>query len=113
MYDVGIMGNGALAGLVAITSGTSTIEPWGAIIVGFVAGALYILGSKCSVWFKVLPAASLPAAHLPGCLPASQQAPASLQTAAMSEDAELRASDHCHHACLNQCMQCAGCGHIP
>ena len=53
MYDVGIMGNGALAGLVAITSGTSTIEPWGAIIVGFVAGALYILGSKCSVWFKV------------------------------------------------------------
>ena len=55
MYDVGIMGNGALAGLVAITSGTSTIEPWGAIVVGLVAGALYILGSKCSVWFKVRP----------------------------------------------------------
>ena len=64
--------DGALAGLVAITSGTSTIEPWGAIIVGFVAGALYILGSKCSVWFKVrlLLACSqciLPAAWLHPC----------------------------------------------
>ena len=48
-----MMGNGALAGLVAITSGTSTIEPWGAIIVGLVAGALYVLGSQVSIWMKV------------------------------------------------------------
>ena len=48
-----MMGNGALAGLVAITSGTSTIEPWGAIIVGLVAGALYCLGSQVSIWMKV------------------------------------------------------------
>ena len=53
IYDVGIMGNGALAGLVAITSGTSTIYPWGAIIVGFIAGAWYCLGSQVSVWLKV------------------------------------------------------------
>lgn len=53
MYDVGVMGNGALAGLVAITSGTSTIYPWGAIIVGFIAGALYVLGSYCSILLKV------------------------------------------------------------
>ncbi|CAL5222199.1 g4529 [Coccomyxa viridis] len=52
IYDVGIMGNGALAGLVAITSGTSTIYPWGAIIVGFIAGAWYCLGSQVSVWLK-------------------------------------------------------------
>lgn len=52
VYDVGMMGNGALAGLVAITSGTSTIEPWGAIIVGLVAGALYCLGSQVSIWMK-------------------------------------------------------------
>ena len=53
MYDVGMMGNGALAGLVAITSGTSTIYPWGAVIVGFVAGAWYCLGSQVSIWMKV------------------------------------------------------------
>jgi len=53
VYDVGVMGNGALAGLVAITSGTSTIYPWGAIIVGFIAGALYVAGSRCSILLKV------------------------------------------------------------
>ena len=53
VYDVGMMGNGALAGLVAITSGTSTIYPWGALIVGFVAGAWYCLGSQVSIWMKV------------------------------------------------------------
>ena len=55
VYDVGMMGNGALAGLVAITSGTSTIYPWGALIVGFVAGAWYCLGSQVSIWLKVSP----------------------------------------------------------
>ena len=57
MYDVGVMGNGALAGLVAITSGTSTLYPWAAIIVGLVAGALYCLGSRASIWMKVRPPA--------------------------------------------------------
>lgn len=55
-YDVGVMGNGALAGLVAITAGCSTIYPWGAVIVGGFAGALYVLGSwvsvKCHVSFS-------------------------------------------------------------
>lgn len=55
MYDVGMMGNGALAGLVAITSGTSTVYPWAAIIIGLVAGALYILGSRVSVMLRVSP----------------------------------------------------------
>ena len=99
MYDVGVMGNGALAGLVAITSGTSTIEPWGAIIVGFVAGGLYILGSKCSVWFKVRQ-----------LLPSSQRvfpgfSTASLHSPALSEDPELRMCDCRHLACLEQRMQ--------
>ena len=52
-YDVGVMGNGALAGLVAITSGCSTIYPWGSVIVGFVAGILYVTGSIVSVMLKV------------------------------------------------------------
>ena len=53
MYDVGVMGNGALAGLVAITSGTSTIYPWGAIIVGGIAGSLYVFASWMSIKLKV------------------------------------------------------------
>ena len=53
MYDVGIMGNGALAGLVAITSGTSTVYPWAAIIIGLVAGALYCAGSRASIAMHV------------------------------------------------------------
>lgn len=52
-YDVGVMGNGALAGLVAITSGCSTIYPWGAIAVGAVAGFTYVLGSRVSILLKV------------------------------------------------------------
>lgn len=57
-YDVGVMGNGALAGLVAITAGCSVIYPWGAIVVGAVAGALYVLGSWVNVKLHVRP-------HLP------------------------------------------------
>jgi hypothetical protein len=53
VYDVGVMGNGALAGLVAITSGTSTIYPWGAIIVGGIAGSLYVFASWMSIKLKV------------------------------------------------------------
>jgi ammonia channel protein AmtB len=50
-YDLMTMGNGALAGLVAITAPCSTIEPWAALIVGFVAGILYCIGSK--VWRRL------------------------------------------------------------
>ena len=52
-YDVGVMGNGALAGLVAITSGCSVIYPWGSICVGIVAGVLYVIGSRVSILCRV------------------------------------------------------------
>lgn len=52
-YDVGVMGNGALAGLVAITAGCSTVYPWGAVAIGFVGGIVYVVGSRVSVLLKV------------------------------------------------------------
>lgn len=36
--DVSQMGNGALAGLVAITAPCAFVEPWAAIVIGFIAG---------------------------------------------------------------------------
>ena len=37
--DVGMVGNGAIAALVAITAPSGYIEPWAAIVIGAVAGA--------------------------------------------------------------------------
>eukprot|EP00884_Botryococcus_braunii_P009049 jgi/Botrbrau1/18145/Bobra.53_1s0016.2 len=53
VYDIMIMGNGALAGLVAITSGCSVVYPWAAIIIGIVAGVLYVVASRISVMLKL------------------------------------------------------------
>ena len=38
--DVSQMGNGALAGLVAITAPCAFVDPWAAIVIGFVAGII-------------------------------------------------------------------------
>src|SRR5680860_293096 len=38
--DVSQMGNGALAGLVAITAPCAFVDPWAAIVIGFVAGVI-------------------------------------------------------------------------
>ena len=48
-----VMGNGALAGLVAITAPCSVVYPWGAIVVGIVAGIVYNIGSWVSVKLHV------------------------------------------------------------
>ena len=40
--DVGMAGNGLLAGLVSITAGTGTITPVGALITGFIGGLLVV-----------------------------------------------------------------------
>ena len=45
-YDLMTFGNSVLGGLVAITSGCSTVLPWAAITIGIVAGFVYNIGSQ-------------------------------------------------------------------
>lgn len=54
-WDIMAMGNSTLAGLVAITSGTSVVYPWGAIVIGIVAGIIYPFASRLMVMLKVSP----------------------------------------------------------
>jgi len=45
-WDVGMLCNGILAGLVSITAGTGNVYPWAAMIMGFCGGFVYLTSSK-------------------------------------------------------------------
>jgi len=45
-WDVGMLCNGILAGLVSITAGTADVYPWASIIIGFLGGFVYLGASK-------------------------------------------------------------------
>jgi len=45
--------NGCLSGLVAITAGCSVVESWASIVIGLVAGGLYLVFSKLLVKRKI------------------------------------------------------------
>jgi Amt family ammonium transporter len=64
--DVGMIGNGAIAALVAITAPSGYVEPWAAIVIGAVAGVIVVVGVL--VLDKVLddPVGALPAHGLAG-----------------------------------------------
>ncbi|MDQ3587716.1 MAG: ammonium transporter [Actinomycetota bacterium] len=42
--DIGMIGNGAIAGLVGITAPSGYVEPWAGPIIGFVAGMIVVAG---------------------------------------------------------------------
>jgi Amt family ammonium transporter len=42
--DIGMAGNGAIGALVAITAPSGYVEPWAAVVIGFVAGVIVPLG---------------------------------------------------------------------
>ena len=52
-WDVVSMCNGILCGLVSITAGTATVQPWAAIIAGFVSGIIYRIASRLLIRFRV------------------------------------------------------------
>jgi len=65
-YDLGYTMNGCLTGLVAITAGCATVEPWAAVIIGMVAGWLYLAGSKLLVKLKIDDAVDAIPVHMIG-----------------------------------------------
>jgi len=51
IYNLTYAMNGCLSGLVAITAGCAIVEPWAAIVIGAVAGWLYLLTSNVILRF--------------------------------------------------------------
>lgn len=43
-FDIGMAGNGAIAGLVAITGPAGYVTPWAAVVIGAVAGVIVVFG---------------------------------------------------------------------
>jgi Amt family ammonium transporter len=64
--DVGMIGNGAIAALVAITAPSGYVEPWAAIVIGAVAGVIVVLGVLAIDRFVDDPVGCLPAHGLAG-----------------------------------------------
>jgi Amt family ammonium transporter len=64
--DVGMIGNGAIAALVAITAPSGYVEPWAAIVIGAVAGLIVVGGVLAIEKYLDDPVGCLPAHGLAG-----------------------------------------------
>jgi len=65
-YDLGYTMNGCLTGLVAITAGCATVDTWGAVVIGIVAGWVYLFISKLIVRLKIDDAVDAIPVHMGG-----------------------------------------------
>jgi Amt family ammonium transporter len=63
-FDLRCAMNGALSGLVAMAGGCGVTEPWAAAVTGFVAGLLFIVGSKGLLYFRLDDAVDAIPVHL-------------------------------------------------
>jgi len=52
-YDLTMAMNGALSGLVGITAGCAVVEPWAALLIGFVSGLVYVAASNLLVKLEI------------------------------------------------------------
>src|SRR6266571_3674887 len=64
--DVGMIGNGAIAALVAITAPSGYVEPWAGIVIGAVAGVIVVVGVLAPDKYLDDPVGALPAHGLAG-----------------------------------------------
>jgi Amt family ammonium transporter len=64
--DVGMIGNGAIAALVAITAPSGYVEPWAAIVIGAVAGVIVVVGVLALDKILDDPVGALPAHGMAG-----------------------------------------------
>ena len=65
-YDLGYTMNGCLTGLVAITSGCATVEPWAAVVIGMISGWFYLLGSNALIKLRIDDAVDAIPVHMVG-----------------------------------------------
>lgn len=63
-FDVKYAMNGTLCGLVAVTAGCGVVEPWAAVVIGIVAGNLYIIGSRTIIKWRLDDAVDAIPVHL-------------------------------------------------
>jgi Amt family ammonium transporter len=65
-FDLQYTMNGSLTGLVAIAAGCGVVEPWAAVVTGFFAGLVYMLGSRLLVYIRIDDAVNAIPVHLLG-----------------------------------------------